>query len=392
MKNSKLKTQNLKLLFLIFIFLFIFARDAFAISDIRRPTGDTADKSGTWTYTSGSTMWNLVDEDPADDADYATTPTAAGGAYQYLSYSALSVPSIATIIDVTVTYRCKDASSGSNNMRAAIKVGGTLYGTTDAGANPSNTGFTDRSYAFTTNPKSVAAWTVDDVNGIGTNALQAFGVNSSDASPAIQVSQVYMTVNYTVPFPNGLMLMGVGPSGGDGTGRYPTDNFNRADANPIGGNWTTVTGQSAMQIVSNQAKGSSTGFNGAYYNAQAFNDSQYVQAKGVTFGTGSWSITCRQSSSANTNYYLLVGNTSWSFGKTIAGTGSTIGAEQTKTIADGTVARLDCSGGNPVTLKAFFNGAQEAYTQTDSSISSGSPGVTVYGNSAVYDDWEGGNL
>jgi hypothetical protein len=36
---------------------------------------------------------------------------------------------------------------------------------------------------------------------------------------------------------------------------WAVDNFNRADANPISGEWVTVTGCTTAQIVSNQAKG-----------------------------------------------------------------------------------------------------------------------------------------
>jgi hypothetical protein len=79
----------------------------------------------------------------------------------------------------------------TSNTRAALKVNGTLYGTTDAGADPTAS-WADRNYVFTTNPATGAAWTVADVNGI-----QAFGINSTDSSPNIQISQCYAVVNYT---------------------------------------------------------------------------------------------------------------------------------------------------------------------------------------------------
>jgi hypothetical protein len=77
------------------------------------------------------------------------------------------------------------------NTRAALKVGGTLYGTTDGGADPTAS-WADRSYAFTANPATGVAWTVAEVNGI-----QAFGINSTDSNPNIQISQCYAVVNYT---------------------------------------------------------------------------------------------------------------------------------------------------------------------------------------------------
>jgi hypothetical protein len=84
----------------------------------------------------------------------------------------------------------------TSNTSAALKVGGTLYGITDTGADPT-TSWAERSYAFTNNPATGAAWTVADVNGTGANPLQAFGINSSDSNPNISISQCYAVVNYS---------------------------------------------------------------------------------------------------------------------------------------------------------------------------------------------------
>ena len=52
------------------------------------------------------------------------------------------------------------------------------------------------SYTWTKNPRTGNAWTQDQINGVGSNALQGFGVNSNDASPQIRLTQVYATVNW----------------------------------------------------------------------------------------------------------------------------------------------------------------------------------------------------
>lgn len=164
------------------------------VDQIRRPTGD-GDLSGLWTYSSGTTAWNLVDDDPVNDADYVVSPNIAALTYHYFTFDAFSIPAGATINSVALFYRVKDYG-GTNSVRAAVKVGGTLYGTVDAGVNPGNI-WTGLSFTFTVNPKSGAAWTADDINGAGANALQQFGISSSDAAPALYLSQIYLVVTYT---------------------------------------------------------------------------------------------------------------------------------------------------------------------------------------------------
>ena len=88
------------------------------------------------------------------------------------------------------------SSSEQGQIAAAIKVGGTLYSTTDPGVNPA-TSFTTYSYAFTTNPKTGSAWTVADINGTGSNPLQEIGVYTNNTYPNVSVSGLYAIVNYT---------------------------------------------------------------------------------------------------------------------------------------------------------------------------------------------------
>jgi hypothetical protein len=143
--------------------------------------------------------YSLVDETSADDSDYLTSATNSAGGYSLFTAPAFAVPADANIVDVTVTYRARDVSSGTNNIRAALKVGGTVYNTTsnpDSGHDPT-TSFTTWTYPYTINPDTGAAWTVEDVNGTGANPLQQFGVGSSDLTPGVTVSMVNITVNYT---------------------------------------------------------------------------------------------------------------------------------------------------------------------------------------------------
>jgi len=117
--------------------------------------------------------------------------------YRLFTFPAFTVPAGSTITNLAIYYRACDVATvpGTNNIRAAIKSGGSYYATTDAGQNPGAT-FTTYSYTFATNPKTTAAWTLDDINGVGANPLQQFGISSSDLSPNAGISMVYAQVNY----------------------------------------------------------------------------------------------------------------------------------------------------------------------------------------------------
>jgi hypothetical protein len=160
----------------------------------RAPTSDDA-VSGTWSGVAGS-RWTLVDDYPSVATnDLLTGGTAA--AVITFGFSAFTVPSGSTGISVQVQYYDGEASNGANNCGGRLKVGGTYYNA--ATHNPSGTAGTSRSDNWATNPKSGAAWTVDDVNGVGVNALQAFGVSSTDSNPTWRFSSIQVQVTYTEP-------------------------------------------------------------------------------------------------------------------------------------------------------------------------------------------------
>ena len=56
-----------------------------------------------------------------------------------------------------------------------------------------------------------------------------------------------------------------------------SDNFNRADENPLAGNWTTVPTAGNCKIVTNVVNGVTTGSNEVYWNAGSFSNDQYSQ-------------------------------------------------------------------------------------------------------------------
>ena len=169
-----------------------------------------------------------------------------------------------------------------------------------------------------------------------------------------------------------------------------TDNFNRANANPIGGNWTTVTGKGNIQIVSNVAIGTISGINAAYWNADAFSNNQYSQVKLGAVASTWFGPAVRFSSSAYTGYLAESSNgTSLVLYKVIAGTTTSL-ASYTVTVSAGDIIRLEVVGS---TLTVKHNGTTRI-THTNAEIASGSCGLWVNDSDAAksLDDWEGGSF
>jgi hypothetical protein len=158
-------------------------------SDTRVPTSD-GDISGTWNT---APCWDDVDETTPNDADYMTGTTDSGG-YKLFNFSPFNVPAGCTITNLTVYVRAKDYSSGTNDIRATIKVNGNRHN--GSSHNPGSS-FTTYSESYDTNPETGAAWTVADINGTGAHPLQQFGVYSNDLNPDVEVSMVYAEVTYT---------------------------------------------------------------------------------------------------------------------------------------------------------------------------------------------------
>lgn len=180
-------------------------------------------------------------------------------------------------------------------------------------------------------------------------------------------------------------------------GVLATDNFNRADVNPIGGNWTTVTSEGAFKIVSNAVQPASLSADStAYYNAVTWPNDQYAQVKvtvnETTAGNGLGPCV-RASASANTFYRVVAdhaGSGNIELSKFIAGSYTQIWG-RTATFVNGDTLRLEVQG---TTLRVYINGVQVGADATDSSIASGNAGLAYSSNtvSVSGDDWEGGDF
>jgi hypothetical protein len=157
----------------------------------RVPTGDHA---VSWYRSTGSYNYANVDEYPnTDDTDYNWRNSS--DEEDQFSFTPFNVPAGAVITNIKVYLRGKTSATNDNYMGALVVAGGFKLIIGDV---PWTTSFTEKAYTWTTNPKTELPWTIDDVNGVGANALQYFGYCGS-AMPEITrtASRVYIEVNYT---------------------------------------------------------------------------------------------------------------------------------------------------------------------------------------------------
>lgn len=171
------------------------------------------------------------------------------------------------------------------------------------------------------------------------------------------------------------------------------DSFTRANASTLGSNWSAAIGTSgwtALQIVSNtaEAPGGNPGFQS--WISQAFFADQFAKATVGTFGDGSSDqagVGVRGSgTSTDTEYIFQCYNGSSIIVKRVAGTQTNL-ASGGGNCATGNTIELDVVG---TQLFALINGTV-TLTATDSSISSGYPGVFAWGGDNVT-NFVGGSL
>ena len=178
-----------------------------------------------------------------------------------------------------------------------------------------------------------------------------------------------------------------------------TDDFNRANANPIGGNWSTTGDANALLLLNNAVDATDINTNAAHWNADTFNNNQYSLVTITTVAAGvSGGPTVRAGvNGANPAGYL------WFYPNTAntmrlyrwngdgANSYTQIGSDYSVTVNAASILKLAVSG---TTLTPTVDGADQT-TQTDSTWDSGSAGLQVYGVGASqppFDTWEGGNV
>jgi hypothetical protein len=172
-----------------------------------------------------------------------------------------------------------------------------------------------------------------------------------------------------------------------------TDAFNRANENPIAGNWTSGPGNFGdLQIVANVVQSVTAGVDGAaYYNAVAWPNDQWSEVQLSGLGVEQGGPAVRLSATAVTGYVFAVSDsgTTYFIAKGLNGNTPTL-ASGAHGFAVGDVLRLEAQGD---TLRAYVNGTL-VDSVVDADIPSGNAGIWIYDHAAglTFDNWAGGGF
>jgi hypothetical protein len=226
------------------------------------------------------------------------------------------------------------------------------------------------------------------INLAGSSSLSSTGLSSYQLKLSNLFSDTVLTVpltaNRTQTLPD---VTGIVPVSSYLNSAY--DNATRANG-AIGSNWTVA--QNGLNIASNQIQGTSTGYNSAFWAGNAFSTSQFAQATITALnGTTDFpavSVLASGTGSSSTYYACLENSTNIYIQRVVnAVSGNLTSAPSTGAVGD--ILRLEVAPGGVLTC--YKNGAV-ALTFTDTSITSGAPGLVISGSVATMKNWSGGNL
>lgn len=175
----------------------------------------------------------------------------------------------------------------------------------------------------------------------------------------------------------------------------PSDDFNRANANPLDGSWTTGEGgYEDVQLVSNRVRSTGTGEQNVARHTDTFDDDHYSQVEFVTGDNSNrGGPMVRLQSGADESGYQFHARpaSAWFLYYIDDGLGFNLLDNGSHTYSLPDTLRLEVSG---TTLDPKINGVSVG-TTTHATVTSGYPGIymqsTVVGN-VEFDDWEGANL
>jgi hypothetical protein len=238
-----------------------------------------------------------------------------------------------------------------------------------------------------------------DTDGADGSPAYLLGLGDSHGETRIYIDDVLVR-KYVVPSSGSTMFDAIGENHATligsgmtfseivgGTGTY-TDDFNRADESPLGGDWSTEIG-SGLSIVSNQVRRvSGAAETISSLSSLTFSDAQSAQIEltaivnydfigvGVRFnGSGSGYVARFNSANDRVELYRFD-----------SGVRSDIGGVYSAPMVVGDTLRLEASGD---TLKAFVNDLEVA-TTTDATYSGGSP--AIYYNAENFNGTLGDNF
>lgn len=180
-------------------------------------------------------------------------------------------------------------------------------------------------------------------------------------------------------------------AGGSTASEVTMDPFNRADQNPLAGNWTKAGGAATtLQLLSNAVQGVTAGGEGLmFYSAVTWPADQYAECQVSVASTVGGGPAVRVSGAAETAYIAQVhtNGTAISMAKFVAGV-YTAFQNLTVAVASTDTIRLEVQGS---TLRLFKNAVQVGPDVIDGSIVTGSAGMDYVSNTTGrIDNWAAG--
>lgn len=150
-----------------------------------------------WSRSGGAENRLLVDDypfdNPDDDSTYTYTNTQTNKDLFNFTVFAVPAGSVITSVKVVGRFRRVDAG-GAEIVRELLKVNGVIY---EGSMQQLLIGdYFDKEHVWTINPNTGLAWTIDAVNGIGSNPLQTFGYECIGFNKTVRCTQVYVKVDY----------------------------------------------------------------------------------------------------------------------------------------------------------------------------------------------------
>ena len=206
--------------------------------------------------------------------------------------------------------------------------------------------------------------------------------NTTGFSLLLQEDQtVGMTASRTATFPD---VSGYVPV--SGYQNSVMDNFNRANG-AVGSNWRVNTG--GANVSSNTVVGTASTANVIWWSANQFSSvGQYSQVILPTGpGAGFPGASVMVQSSGDSAYVCFESSTTLTLQKRSRGSGTTLASTSVVT-GSGDLLRIEITAvGN---LTCTQNGTTSV-TATDTTFTSGAPGLLVWGTAIPMDNWSGGN-
>lgn len=166
---------------------------------VLRPNG--AGASTQWTPNGAAANWQCVG---SNDGDTTYVSSATSGHTDLYTIDASTLPANAIISGITVSYRIRRVTGGINLQHSArVRTGGTTYNGGTGTITGASVSYQLSSFAWATNPNTGVAWTVANIS-----AMQ-IGVNRGTGAVTARVTEVYVTVTYTVPaYTNKIFFIG----------------------------------------------------------------------------------------------------------------------------------------------------------------------------------------